>query len=165
VSADLARVSGTGPVSAMTLRRLEQRLIDNRGLAPGGARWAVESWAVALGVIARGEPRPAQGRDQAVKADQARRPEPRPLASIAERGRTALVGALLAAAGGLLIAVVGLVALDEFALLFLPLRGIGAGALAVLVTRARSPASRSFLAGALFAVGLSAIAEITLPQT
>jgi formylglycine-generating enzyme required for sulfatase activity len=45
--------AGRDSVPAATLlARLTRRLYDNLGIAEGFARWAVESWALALGVIA-----------------------------------------------------------------------------------------------------------------
>jgi hypothetical protein len=50
VPADLlASQKSTPPV--VLLARLTKRLQDNLGLAEDAARWAVESWALALGVI------------------------------------------------------------------------------------------------------------------
>jgi hypothetical protein len=40
-----------GQVAASCLRRLTKRLEDNRALAPDAARWAVESWALALQLL------------------------------------------------------------------------------------------------------------------
>jgi hypothetical protein len=41
----------SGAASALVLARLAKRLQDNLGLAEDAARWAVESWALALGVL------------------------------------------------------------------------------------------------------------------
>ncbi len=52
VPADLLR-SQPDPPPAMLLNRLTRRLQDERGLAEDVARWAVESWALALGTVTR----------------------------------------------------------------------------------------------------------------
>src|SRR5712691_9447434 len=49
VAVDLQGASSNTPKAAL-LARLTQRLEDNLGLQADIARWAVESWAVALGV-------------------------------------------------------------------------------------------------------------------
>jgi F-box protein 11 len=51
VAADLLRVSGSIPIPVL-LAQLTRRLHDNVGMAEEFATWAVESWALALGVIA-----------------------------------------------------------------------------------------------------------------
>jgi hypothetical protein len=51
VAADLLQSSQSLPV-AVLLSRLSKRLQDNQGIAEEFARWAVESWAIALGVMA-----------------------------------------------------------------------------------------------------------------
>src|SRR5258708_3330217 len=50
VAADL-QVSSSSTSKTALLARLTQRLADNLGLQAEIARWAVESWAVALGVL------------------------------------------------------------------------------------------------------------------
>lgn len=50
VVADLLKLQGTG-VSGLSMGPLSQRLQDNLALAPMAAVWAVESWALALGLI------------------------------------------------------------------------------------------------------------------
>lgn len=50
VAADLIKLSKDTPKDVL-LSKLAERLYDNLGLAPEFARWAVESWALALGVI------------------------------------------------------------------------------------------------------------------
>jgi len=50
VAADLQK-SQSGVPLELLLTRLTKRLVDNRALAEDAARWAVESWALALGVI------------------------------------------------------------------------------------------------------------------
>lgn len=54
VAADLLQSSGGEPRSVL-IGRLTARLEDNLGLAEEAARWSVESWALALGVIAPSE--------------------------------------------------------------------------------------------------------------
>jgi ribosomal protein S27E len=54
VAADL-RASSTGVPREVLLARLTKRLCDNLGLAEEAARWGVESWALALGVISSQE--------------------------------------------------------------------------------------------------------------
>ena len=49
VPADLLRSSGGLPWEALR-SRLTRRLVDARGLSEEAARWAVESWAGALGL-------------------------------------------------------------------------------------------------------------------
>ena len=60
VAADLINVSAGVP-PALVVGRLIQRLEDELGLAENAARWAVETWALALGmpVIHAEPPRPA----------------------------------------------------------------------------------------------------------
>ena len=60
VAEDLINASAGVP-SALVLGRLIQRLEDELGLAEDAARWAVESWALALGLAAANveRPRPA----------------------------------------------------------------------------------------------------------
>jgi hypothetical protein len=46
---------GSAPVD-LTIKRLAQRLVEDRGLGEGPAVWAVESWAIALGFAPAGPP-------------------------------------------------------------------------------------------------------------
>lgn len=50
VAQDLAALAPNSPRQVL-LARLKQRLIDNLALSDEAARWSVESWALALGVI------------------------------------------------------------------------------------------------------------------
>jgi hypothetical protein len=52
VAIDLVSSSASRLPHEVLLRRLTKRLRDNLGLAEDAARWAVDSWALALGVIA-----------------------------------------------------------------------------------------------------------------
>ena len=54
VAADLLAARGTIPRDAL-LARLAARLRDNLAYTPEAARWAVETWAVALGTISEAE--------------------------------------------------------------------------------------------------------------
>jgi nitrous oxidase accessory protein NosD len=54
VAADLLS-PGKGTPRASLLRRLAQRLEDNVAMEKGAARWAVHSWALALGVVLQAE--------------------------------------------------------------------------------------------------------------
>lgn len=45
------RAAGHGTPPALLLARLTRRLIDDRSMVEEMARWAVESWAMALGVL------------------------------------------------------------------------------------------------------------------
>jgi DNA-binding beta-propeller fold protein YncE len=70
VAADL-QASQSGQPKAILLGRLTKRLEDNLGLAPEPARWAVESWALALGVVSEAElraSRPAAPKPASSKA-------------------------------------------------------------------------------------------------
>ncbi len=61
VAADLLS-SQTGVPREVLLARLVSRLQDNRALTEDAARWAVESWALALGLMSHAElPRPKPG--------------------------------------------------------------------------------------------------------
>jgi len=55
VAADLMTASDTVPKEIL-LARLARRLCDNLGVREEFAQWAVESWALALGVISGGQP-------------------------------------------------------------------------------------------------------------
>jgi hypothetical protein len=59
VTADLLTSPSSLPVETL-LARLTNRLQDNLGLAEDAARWAVETWALALGVISNIEERTSQ---------------------------------------------------------------------------------------------------------
>lgn len=59
-AADLMRVSDSIPVS-MLLAQLTTRLRDNVAMAEDAARWVVESWALALGVISEADPLTSSG--------------------------------------------------------------------------------------------------------
>src|SRR5207248_3337844 len=48
-------MSSSSRLHDVTGGRLVSRLVDEFGIARDGAEWAVESWALALGVDARGE--------------------------------------------------------------------------------------------------------------
>src|SRR5258708_4403396 len=50
IGTDLRSMSASVPIE-MTLVRLTKRLEDEQGLSQETARWAVESWALALGRI------------------------------------------------------------------------------------------------------------------
>lgn len=50
VARDLAAGAQNAP-SAVLLARLKQRLVDNLALSEDAAKWAVDSWALALGVV------------------------------------------------------------------------------------------------------------------
>ncbi|MBI3734320.1 MAG: hypothetical protein HY259_12830 [Chloroflexi bacterium] len=58
IPADLLK-SPAGVPRALLLEQLTRRLHDNRGLAEEFARWAVESWALALGIVTDAELQPA----------------------------------------------------------------------------------------------------------
>src|SRR5262245_38027412 len=51
VPRDLLTRSATLPPSAV-MDRLIQRMVDDLSVSPQAARWTVESWAVALGILA-----------------------------------------------------------------------------------------------------------------
>ncbi len=51
VARDLLRTSAGTPIEVL-IARLTRRLEEAQGLASDGARWGVESWAIALGVLA-----------------------------------------------------------------------------------------------------------------
>ena len=59
VPADLL-ASNNGVPQSLLLDQLAQRLHDHLGLAPAFAQWAVETWAVALGVMAPPPPKRAR---------------------------------------------------------------------------------------------------------
>ena len=71
VPADLL-ASNNGVPQSLLLDQLAQRLHDHLGMAPAFATWAVETWAVALGVMA---PRPAK-RTRASKTDPPAKSDP-----------------------------------------------------------------------------------------
>jgi parallel beta-helix repeat protein len=54
VARDLAAAQQNAP-SASLLARLTQRLIDNLALSEDAAKWAVDSWAMALGVVSNND--------------------------------------------------------------------------------------------------------------
>ncbi|MDQ4123883.1 MAG: pectinesterase family protein [Acidobacteriota bacterium] len=54
VTRDMASATQNAPTSVL-LARLTQRLIDNLALSEDAARWAVDSWALALGVVQGGD--------------------------------------------------------------------------------------------------------------
>jgi parallel beta-helix repeat protein len=54
VGRDLAAAQQNAP-SAVLLARLTQRLVDNLALSEDAAKWAVESWALALGVVSNND--------------------------------------------------------------------------------------------------------------
>src|SRR5262249_6308807 len=56
VAVDMLSSSASSLPPAVLLTRLTKRLQDNLGMAEDAAQWAVDSWALALGVIA--SPRP-----------------------------------------------------------------------------------------------------------
>jgi tricorn protease-like protein len=72
VAADLLASPHSVP-SAILLARLTKRLQDDLGLTQEAARWAVESWALALGVISevnlRGETKPTEEKVIPVKTE------------------------------------------------------------------------------------------------
>ena len=72
VAADLLAAGGTAP-REMLLARLAARLRDNLAYTPEAARWSVETWAVALGIISEAELR---DRAPTESADAARSDEP-----------------------------------------------------------------------------------------
>lgn len=55
VPADLRQIS-TGTPYPILQARLVKRLHDNKGIAEEYARWAIDSWALALGVVIQTEP-------------------------------------------------------------------------------------------------------------
>lgn len=59
VPAELMGSQNTTPVEIL-LTRLTRRLQDNRGLATQSAQWAVDSWALALGIISEVKNPPPQ---------------------------------------------------------------------------------------------------------
>lgn len=54
VAADLTSASGVLPVKLL-IARLVKRLQENLGYSEAASKWAVESWALALGVVSTGE--------------------------------------------------------------------------------------------------------------
>src|SRR5215813_4768503 len=64
VAAEL-RTASVGVPTRVVLARLTQRLQDNLGLTAEAARWAVESWALALGALSSQELTPLVPRDAA----------------------------------------------------------------------------------------------------
>jgi hypothetical protein len=75
VAADLLASRGTVPRDAL-LARLAARLRDNLAYTPEAARWGVETWAVALGIVSEAELR---ARAQAEAAERVRSDAPQPL--------------------------------------------------------------------------------------
>jgi hypothetical protein len=66
VAADLLSSQNTVPLEVL-LARLTQRLQDNLYLEKEAARWAVESWALALGVTANPESKISQSTPETLK--------------------------------------------------------------------------------------------------
>lgn len=78
VAADLLQVT-SGTPKAMLLDQLTRRLQERRGLTADSARWAVESWALALGVVTTADLRPPtpQSASNSTRASATRRtPQP-----------------------------------------------------------------------------------------
>jgi serine/threonine protein kinase, bacterial len=67
VPADLLASSGGAPTQ-IVITRLAKRLEDNLGLAEEAARWAVASWAIALGVVSAKEVGKAKGAGKAKRS-------------------------------------------------------------------------------------------------
>ncbi|HEX9928690.1 MAG TPA: pectinesterase family protein [Pyrinomonadaceae bacterium] len=59
VARDLAAAQQNAP-SASLLARLTQRLVDNLALSEDAAKWAVDSWALALGVVSNNDLKPTE---------------------------------------------------------------------------------------------------------
>jgi len=70
-----------GVPTELLLARLTERLVDNRALDEDAARWAVESWALALGM--RLPPRAARSERAAPPAPRSHRIDDRQLAALA----------------------------------------------------------------------------------
>jgi len=70
VAGDLQQSTASEPIPVL-IGRLTKRLEDDLGFTEDLARWCVESWALALGVIARaGTPSNGDSEQQAVKAEE-----------------------------------------------------------------------------------------------
>lgn len=80
--------SGAQPQSVL-LARLTVRLQDNRGLSQDIARWAVESWAIALGLALADEPSAPSGAQHEVAAIAQPGYQRRPVAGLPGRARRA----------------------------------------------------------------------------
>lgn len=79
VAADLLG-SHSGVPREVVIARLTKRLQDDLGLAEDAARWAVESWALALGVIASaGREAKSRDRQESFPAPKRERPPRRPV--------------------------------------------------------------------------------------
>lgn len=74
VAADLIAAGKSVPRDVL-LARLAARLRDNLAYTPEAARWGVETWAVALGILSEAE---VEERARTEAADSARRPPPPP---------------------------------------------------------------------------------------
>ncbi len=75
VAADLLAAGHSGPRDVL-LARLAARLRDNLAYTPEAARWGVETWAVALGVLSEAE---FQARARAESAEASRSTAPPPV--------------------------------------------------------------------------------------
>ena len=77
VAADLLGSQGGVPREVL-FARLAKRLEDNLGLAAEAAHWAVESWALALGVITS-TPQESSTKSQTAKRQPSRKRQPKPV--------------------------------------------------------------------------------------
>lgn len=77
IAGDLLKMP-RGTPKAMLFDQFVRRLQENRGLAPDAARWAVESWAIALGVAVPNEFGAAQAAPAAARPQPARMSTPMP---------------------------------------------------------------------------------------
>lgn len=75
VAADLIAAGNTVPRDVL-LARLAARLRDNLAYTPEAARWGVETWAVALGILSEAE---LQERERTEQAEARRNTEPPPV--------------------------------------------------------------------------------------
>lgn len=73
VAADLIAASNTAGPRAALLARLAARLRDNLAYTPEAARWAVETWAFALGILSEAEFQERARAETATDTPQARR--------------------------------------------------------------------------------------------
>jgi len=91
VASELLTMQGTAPNSVL-LARLQKRLQDQLGLAATSARWAVESWALALGVTIVPNPPETTATPTAAEPPAALKPPPRKPRARAARSPAATVG-------------------------------------------------------------------------
>jgi sugar lactone lactonase YvrE len=79
-----------GVPKGILISRLVKRLEDNQGLSPPAARWAVESWALALGVVSAAELTPPSPEPEPAEPSAKRRAaEPGPSSARAAPSATA----------------------------------------------------------------------------